>query len=513
MAALILYGVVAWQNQSLVIERSSVAGLLRVPLVAMRPAHPAGPPNLKVLLIHGLSASKSAMLQMGSELARLGVDCFLIDLPGHGDSPTTFSRTAAGAAVEAVVAELLRNDSPGPGTDDPTSRVPRLVLIGHSFGAGVAIDAGQRDRRIAGVVALSPAAERVARDRPERLLVMLGEFDFPFVRRGAAFLFEEATGMRLPLLERPGVWANPGKNQRLVVLPWADHAQPLFRAEALWEIRAFLAELDPSIDNRAFSPWEFRARSWLRTLLSATLLLSWLPLFKLLSSSFRWRAHAGLSAEPARQPGGAASRLWIYGVAAGLGTFLLRVANPWDGLGLMAGGYLAGWLCLVGLAGILVCRPSLRAIGATWQALLYSLLGWAVLTVVCAPAATRHFVHLTLTTGRIWRFPWIFLSVIPFYLFDEYVCESHLQGLGRLRMLLFHLSSRLILLIGLLVGFFVLNSEQFLLVLILPGLLLMSILCWCLSRWVARHTGSIAASALFSALATAWFITVFFVQL
>lgn len=510
---LILYVCITWQEQDLGLKRFMAAGSLQVPLVAMRTAYSADLPQLRVLLIHGLSASKSPMLHLGSQLARFGVACFVMDLPGHGDSPAAFSRASAAAAVDAVVAEILHDSTSDVRLDGKTKPVPQLVLIGHSFGAGLAIDAGQRNRQIAGVVALSPAAEPVTWESPGRLLVLLGEFDFPFVRRGAAFLFEQATGTRVPPLEEPGSWEDREGNRRLVVLPWADHAQPLFRAESIQEIKAFLSKLDPGMNQREFSPWAFRARGQLRTLWTAALLLTWFPLFILVSGLFRGRTHPALSAEAAEWAGRAWSPLWIYGAAAGLATLSLRFANPWERLGLMGGGYLSGFFCIIGLAGLAVCRPSFRVNGPVWQALLCSLLGWAILTALCAPVATSHFAHLTLTPGRVWRFPWILLSVFPFYLLDEHICSCRLQGLGGLRLTLFHLSTRLILLIALLVGFFVLKSGQFLLALILPGLLLMSILCWCLARWVARHTRSAMASALFSALATAWFISAFFAQL
>ncbi|MCI0424072.1 MAG: hypothetical protein L0312_33495, partial [Acidobacteria bacterium] len=85
--------------------------------------------------------------------------------------------------------------------------------------------------------------------------------------------------------------------------------------------------------------------------------------------------------------------------------------------------------------------------------------------------------------------------------------------LGGARLMLFHLSTRLILAIVVLLGFFVLRNGQFLVVLILPGLLLTGLLCWGLTAWIHRKTGSVAASALFASLATAWFFSVFFAQL
>ena len=56
---------------------------------------------------------------------------------------------------------------------------------------------------------------------------------------------------------------------------------------------------------------------------------------------------------------------------------------------------------------------------------------------------------------------------------------------------MFHLASRFILAITLLLGFFVLRNGQFLVVLILPGLLLTSLLCWCMAAWIHRKTAAL----------------------
>jgi pimeloyl-ACP methyl ester carboxylesterase len=500
-------------------RRFSAAGSLRVPVLNIRRTESQNTFPIRILLIHGLSASKSPMVQLASELARLGADCYLMDLPGHGESATTFSRISAGTVVRAVIAELLSNDvsrsssirklaaATSSENDSP------LVLLGHSFGAGLAIEAGRLDSRVAGVVALSPAAEPVTRDAPARLLVLLGEFDFPFVRRGAAFLFEEATGIRLPLLEQPGCWQDSKATHRLVVLPWADHTQTIFRADSIQEIRAWLAQLNPDMGHRPFSPWAFWLRSQVRTLLCAALLLSWFPAFTWLHKWLPPHTDVCLPPEGLQRSATPWSLLFVYLVAAGSGEFILSVIDPWGRLRLMGGGYLTGWLCLMGLAGIVLSRVSWRAARVSWQALFSGLLGSALLTVLCAPALTSSFVHLNLSAGRLWRLPIILLSVLPFYLFDEHVCRNALKGLSRRRLTFFHLSTRLVLLIALLLGFFVFQNRQFLLVLILPGLFLISLVCWCLSGWVYRHTQSIGASALFSALGTAWFFSAFFAQL
>ena len=65
----------------------------QTPVISIRRRLPSGafpglgmqnPPRL--LFIHGLSASKSVMMQMAVEMAQSGAECYLMDLPGHGAS-------------------------------------------------------------------------------------------------------------------------------------------------------------------------------------------------------------------------------------------------------------------------------------------------------------------------------------------------------------------------------------------------------------------------------------------
>lgn len=508
--SLALFSIIKMQDRGLIVEHSRLGGRFETPLLRIR-ARPESSNSLavtrlKVLLIHGLAASKSAMTQMGAELAGWGLDCFLIDLPGHGASPQAFSRRASLEAVEEAAKELLA----GSGTDPEPAR---LILIGHSFGASLAIEIARREPRIAGVVAISPAAELITRRQPARLLILLGEFDFPFVRRGAEFIFEEGTGIRLPPLDEPANHENSDRTRRVVVLPWTDHSQGIFRPKALQEIHAWLRWWAPDFSEVPFAAWQCWVRIRLRALFCMLSLLLWVPLAALLAELFRLAPDQDPTITPSQTADGdALPLLGICAVAGGLAVLVLLVFNPWERLGLLGGGYLSGFLCLLGLSACMVTKPPWRETRCTAWSALYAFLAVAVLAGLIAPLITQQFVHLNLAAHRLWRLPWIAASVLPFYWFDEWVCRRRLQGQGWVRLTLFSLSTRLVLAMLLLLGFFLLSNSQFLVVLILPGLLLMSVLCWLFAGWIHQKTGSLAASALFSALSTAWFFSVFFNQ-
>jgi pimeloyl-ACP methyl ester carboxylesterase len=497
----LLHQMIALQNRDLLVE--DYPQTERPALVRIRSAGRAQQsPPVKMLLIHGLSASKSAMKPMASEFARWGCDCYLIDLPGHGNSREHFSYEATVRAIDRAVLELPSesNDANSP-----------LVVIGHSFGARVALGAAERHPRIAAVIALSPAADAFASKMP--LLIVTGEFDFPFVRRGAAFLYEQVTGARLPRLDEPGQWQSSTGPSRLVVLPWTDHSQTLFKARSLSEIKRWLAKVSPEITEVSFSPLAFWLRTQLRVAFCILSLVIWFPVVTFLADLGMSTRRDQSSNSLVSPPKGLFRLVWLYAFAAALAILVLMRINPWERLGLLGGDYLTGLLCATGVVGLTALRPDWKSAKSELRPLLYSLLAWLILVLGCSPWITAEFVYLDLSATRFWRLPWISLSVLPFFLLDELVSRRYLQGLSTARIVMFHLSTRFILTIALLLGFFILRNGQFLVVLILPGLLLTSLLCWCLAAWIHRNTGSVAASGLFGALATGWFFSVFFAQL
>jgi pimeloyl-ACP methyl ester carboxylesterase len=507
--SLALLGLITAEDRELVVTSRTLPGQFRTPLMNFRLGHGHPPPDgsapAKVLLIHGLAASKSAMIQMGSELARWGLDCHLMDLPGHGASPKTFSRTTSLQAVEEVVEQLRR------GPSDPGEPSP-LILVGHSFGASLALDAAQSQPQIAGVVAISPVAETITPTEPPQLLVLVGEFDFPFVRRGATAVFEKGTGIRLPGLDGAARFENRQRTRRLVVLPWTDHSRGIFSPGAFQEIRDWMMQTHLGGKLEPYQSWKSWFRIQLRAVFCLSLLLLWIPATALLAGIMRLKPTLVRQTLATREDPEPTLVLRSYALAAGTAVIILLAFNPWSRLGLMGGSYLSGSLFVAGMLGCLLTKPLWRPATISWRSLGYGAMTALMLVLVFAPFISQYFVYLKLTPARLWRIPWILVSVFPFYLFDEWVVRSLLAQQGRLRLSLFHLCTRLILAIIQLVGFFVLKNGQFLVVLVLPGLLLTSILCWCLAGWIFRKTGSFAASALFSALTTTWFFSAFFNQ-
>ena len=98
-----------------------------------------------VVLLHGLFDSHRGWRDLPQRLARFGHVVLAPDLPGHGDSPLVAQDLDE--AVTAMTGLLARQVPGGP-----------LVLVGHSFGAALAVRlAAQLGPRVLRVVLIAPA--------------------------------------------------------------------------------------------------------------------------------------------------------------------------------------------------------------------------------------------------------------------------------------------------------------------------------------------------------------------
>jgi len=199
--------------------------------------------HLPVLLIHGAAASSAIWMMV---LARLGrtLRAVAIDLPGHGPSP------APGGEAESITGY---RDAVG--TLAATLCLGRSVLVGHSMGALVALDAALTWPDKMAALVLCGASPRlpvhddllaVVRDDYQQFPAFLAKRALspavkPALRRafvGAGLTAPQQTALadyaaiaaadftaRLPALTCPVIWLH-GADDRIVPLPPEQSAGP-----------------------------------------------------------------------------------------------------------------------------------------------------------------------------------------------------------------------------------------------------------------------------------------------
>jgi pimeloyl-ACP methyl ester carboxylesterase len=218
----------------------------------------AGRPS--ALLIHGAGASSAIWMMVLARVARIG-HAVAIDLPGHGPSATE------GSALNGAGGLTLDRYRDAAGELAGTLCLGPSVLVGHSMGALVAIEAALAwpDKVRALVLCAAaprlpndPELERLLRTDPSGVIAWLADHALspharPTVRRGflaagdvtppdvvrADFDIVRATdlGARIGALSCPVTWidgaddrivpATEGRKGEIVTLPSVGHLTPI----------------------------------------------------------------------------------------------------------------------------------------------------------------------------------------------------------------------------------------------------------------------------------------------
>lgn len=206
-----------------------------------------------VVYLHGIADNRQSGLGAARRLTRRGWDVLAFDARAHGRS--------GGAACSYGYHE--RHDV---SRALDALQAPSAVLLGHSLGAAVALQAAAVDPRVAAVVAASTFSDlpTIVRERA-RWFRLPADFTEAALRRAGelgGFAPAEASPLALaprvaaPVLLLHGAedWKTPPEHSRrvaaalggphqLVVLPGVGHDEILGREEAWREIEAFLDAL------------------------------------------------------------------------------------------------------------------------------------------------------------------------------------------------------------------------------------------------------------------------------
>lgn len=228
-----------------------------------------GPSSLNLVFVHGTQCNKHFLKPLAEKLEKY--NCYLIDLPGHGDSDNT------GYSSENYLNAIK----------DFVSDIENVVLIGHSLGGSLVIGAGELNLpTVKGIICLNGAAEFGGLNQElveevnnnifnmERCAALIGHTDEPIMQKMLLTLESPEIGLtdlridldvdfskdldkinvpaliiggasdKLVFPEKSEYLHEKIKNSKLVIIPDTMHALPLVRKEEVSKlIDEFLNEL------------------------------------------------------------------------------------------------------------------------------------------------------------------------------------------------------------------------------------------------------------------------------
>jgi len=232
-----------------------------------------------VILLEGFGSDQVTMHTAVSEFGELGFSVFSFDFSGHGRSPGTlgYDNAQTQRLAEQVLAaqEKFKRIS---GLPDE-----RVILLGHSLGARVALQAAAMDDDVAGIVLLGTQVnlstntqaefftgvrdadlawvQALGPDNPDtHILLISGEWDDILTPQAAELLAGKLAGGEVEPNGETVVTAS-GKQRKLVILPKLLHNYEVFSSDALQEaVWWSLLQLDETVS--AGTPGITKVRVW-----------------------------------------------------------------------------------------------------------------------------------------------------------------------------------------------------------------------------------------------------------
>jgi pimeloyl-ACP methyl ester carboxylesterase len=473
----------------------------RMPVTIFSPPSGIGPAGSAIIL-HGLSANRRIMFYLGQDFAGHGIRAYLPDLPGHGDNTDPFSFASAEDCAAETISTLIQRDSLDPA---------KTILLGHSMGGAIAVRMADKIPLIA-TIAISPAPMVAPQRMPPNLLVFSAQFDVWQLRDQAVALQTAAGGDR----SEPEDFAQRRAFQ-LVRVPLATHTSMLddraiaHRAE-LWSLQALVPQADPktlalNIDLSTYGTFG-RGRLRLAGAVSGLIgLFAILPLCVAITA----KAAGDESAENSEQT---LSIRWVLlgegMIGAMIAVLVLIKLNPLRFIHLYAGDYLASEALIMAIVLLLFNYSAMRK---GFALRIRPLLAAAALGFVAMLAFGAWFnweiSDLWLNAPRWLRFAELLPFACVFFYIEQALLGRVGSGKFRAARFGFFLGLRFEIWLACLIGYFVLDSGQILLPILVMQFGAFSAVQGLISDALRRRTGP-AAAALFGAILTAWFVAAVF---
>jgi dienelactone hydrolase len=375
-------------------------------------AHVPFPPPARerwpvVVLLHGYSADRASVSTLARRLAQNGIAVISIEFAGHGTNRNPFRR---GETDEALVKETKA-------AVDYARSLPlvdgsRIIVMGHSMGAGTALDYAQHDNTITGAVIISGGFDLYGPERPRNTLFIYAQHDPDIIRSLSREIGAKLAGTEQIQLNKVYGDYKAGTAVEVIEVPGVDHIRIVFSDTAASEILDWCDRLFGVVPPGGRDLRDPRVQT--HFIVFACFIVLLFPVGFALGAlaPFReWRLTVG-----------AAGWRGLLGLALALGAALPLVSTyvPASFLALDTGDVLISWLSVAGLG---IVGGLALTVGLGWlklqenfgATLLTVVLGFTLIYAMQVPRElTLH--NLSLTPERLTAFIFATLLLVPFFL-------------------------------------------------------------------------------------------------
>ena len=444
-----------------------------------------------VVLIHGFMGDRKLMSTLARRLTENGYAVLAIDVNGHGENRNPFNggeadTTSLREDVRQAV-EYLRSNQLVDGS--------RIVVMGHSMGAGATLDYATHDPNLKGAVMIS-GGWSLGPERPKNALFIFAERDpVDAIQDTSTTLAAHLAGVDQIVLGKTYGDFTQGNAVEAVRVPGVDHLTILYSTDAATTIVKWLDSTFGTTRTAPIALTDARRRTAGIALFAFVVLL--IPLGRVCGSMVpNW---AGERPGPSGWIG-----LLILGGAL-IASMPLAAVNPASFVPVVVGNIQVSWLAVAGLIifGVLTIAHMLdwyRIREGVGVALLAAAAGFAV-AYVCQVAMGVAFHHLSLSPERLMVMAMAAVLLFPFWMGFEWLVRR-----GELAMSTVWATLGRILIVVLMVVGVSLGVLPFVIMLILPVIVLNMVMFEIFSASAYSVSRNLVLIASFESLWFAWML-------
>jgi len=444
-----------------------------------------------VVLVHGFTGDRVLMSGLARRLADNGYGVLAIDVNGHGENRNPFrGGTAESDSLRADVknaVDYLRASNLVDGS--------RIVVMGHSMGAGAALDYANNDPSLKGAVMIS-GGWSVGPNRPKDALFIFAERDpkEPIQDSSTAIASHLAAVPQIELGKTYGDFAQ-GNAVEAFRVQGVDHVTIVNSPEAAITIVKWLDSTFGTTRAGAIKVKDARRGSARFALLMFVILL--IPLGRVCGSM------APGWAEDRQGPTGWMALLILGGAL--IAAMPLTAADPASFVPVVVGSVQISWFMVAGLIilGVIALSYPLdwyRIREGAVVAMIAGAAGFAV-AYVCQVAMSAMLHHLSLSPERLMVMAMATVLTFPFWMGFEWLVRRGSPAMATVWASL----GRILILILMAVGVSV-NVLPFVLMLILPILAITFVMIEIFAASAYSASRNLVAIAAFETLWFAWMI-------